>query len=351
MSRLSGNFGAQQLGNTQGTQKSAGAKLQEFFVGIGKGLSRAGKAIAHFFGSSVPTFFKSLTSRTATHVATTDGPRSRGAADINNLDFSTAKGFEEHGSGNGGVLFAKVGGSTVVIKGGGAMSANEVLGARLAREVGLTAPDTRLLTGGEKDDITTQLQEHRAEMPKRRDGDSAPTIVMEHCRGKQLGENKVSSKEQLHELAQSLGKWLAFDCIIAEMDRFTSLNNSGATAMNGMNTGNFLVNPSNPGEIIGIDQNVTAGKTSQVMDQIIGGDRSFFRSLGTVLCGKYPQLGMEGDDLADDLMQSAQTMLKHIGTTLTDVKIEQLTGDLPGLGATKDALTQRLGKAELYANS
>lgn len=382
MSRIPGNMGTQSVGQTQTTQQAAAGGFKGFMMSIGKGLARAGQAVAHFFGTSVPSFFKSLGQRSATNIATTDKPRSMSvetdaksesssqtssdvkvktsastgtpkaaafakSVPLNDIDWSTAKGFDVKDSGHGGVVIVDVGGAKAVIKGGGGLSPNEVLGARLARELGLPTPETRLLTREEKASIATQMREHGAKMPDR-GGDDGATIVMEFVDGKTLGENKATKKE-VTQLAQSLGKWLAFDAVISEQDRFHGFVAAGSS--NGINVGNFMVNPKNPGEIIGIDQNVMTVDTTKALNSIKNGDDFYFMGVGQALASRFPGLGLDAEALGDDIKASAQEMLKSIGSTITDEKVAELTRGIGVDAKITGPLSNRLAVAADYALS
>jgi hypothetical protein len=402
MSRLSGNLGSaavQQTTTAKATAEAGGFK--GFMMAIGKGLSRAGQDITHFFGTSVPNFFKSLGQRNATQITTNDQPRSMTldaeeksdgtsamgseyklgdatatktearistkaetkasaaktgsdvktsgpafakSAPLGNIDWSGAKAFDVKDSGHGGVVLVEVGGAKAVVKGGGVQSAYEVLGARLARELGLPAPETRMLSKEEKTEIKQQMDLLRAKMPAR-SANTEATVVMEFVEGKKLGEEKAVTKQDVKQLAQSLGKWLAFDAVISEQDRFASINGMG----NGINTGNFLVNPKKPGEIIGIDQNVMAVDTSKTMKSIMNGEDFFFVGVGKTLADYFPALRLDFEALGDEVKQSTQQMFKQIGTTLTDAKIAELSGDLTIDADISEALSQRCGVAHNYA--
>lgn len=354
MSRLSGQLAPQNVGPMQTAQQTTGAKVKEFFVSIGHGLAKAGKAVAHFFGTSVPSFFKSLGQRTATQVATTDAPRFTGitggafdkSVDVGAVNWSHVQGFEAKGSGHGGVVIANFGGTNAVIKGGGGLANNEVLGSRLARAVGLPAPETRLLSDVEKEEIANQLAQHNESMPHRSDG-SEPALVMEHVNAVDMGDAAPQTPGEAKALAASLGKWLAFDAIISEQDRFNCVRGMG----NGVNTGNFLVNPSNPGEIIGIDQNVMSTDSSQTLNSIMEGSEYFFEGLGNDFCDKFPELGLNGLEVGNLIKQSAQDMLKHIGATIDDATVDQFTNDLSLNSGIAPALKERLALAAEYAQT
>jgi hypothetical protein len=201
-----------------------------------------------------------------------------------------------------------------------------------------------MLSKEEKTEIKQQMDLLRAKMPAR-SANTEATVVMEFVEGKKLGEEKAVTKQDVKQLAQSLGKWLAFDAVISEQDRFASINGMG----NGINTGNFLVNPKKPGEIIGIDQNVMAVDTSKTMKSIMNGEDFFFVGVGKTLADYFPALRLDFEALGDEVKQSTQQMFKQIGTTLTDAKIAELSGDLTIDADISEALSQRCGVAHNYA--
>jgi hypothetical protein len=332
-------------------------------MSIGQGLARAGRAIAHFFGTSVPTFFKSLGQRNAVAVTTTDKPRSMSLSDEVKVDddvhetktssFSKGESIEAKtstktsiveekkvggsstsgaewkkanfvvkDSGNGGVVQAMVGKTMMAIKGGGGLTGNEVLGARLAQIVGLSAPTTRALTESEKSEIKQAMDQKGVSMPHRRFGDKEATMAIDWVPGELLGKEQFSSSEG-KALAQSLGKWIAFDSVIFEKDRFSAFSEYGGGG--GINTANFIVNAKKSGDIVGIDQSVMPGDSSKFINAIRRGDDSIFHSIAFKLSDQF---NLDPYEMTDIMKKSAQDMLSHIGKTLTDTKIDELSRDL-----------------------
>ncbi|WP_050023614.1 hypothetical protein [Verrucomicrobium sp. BvORR034] len=255
---------------TQGAtapKKSFKAQVKEFFREIGQ-------------------FFKSLTQRKATvgepQTARTgkkgDGGPLLGDG-LKEPDFSKAKSFKPMSSGNGGACFVKLEDSTVVIKGGSQTGAiREVYGAQLARELGLPAPETRLLTSQEKAQIAQGMREQGVTMPDRNGGDDAPIIVMEHVNGKTVDEAGKAGKTSSKDLAKSFGKWLAFAAFIKEPDTFHGLvSGREYTTGGGINSSNFMIDPKHPElGIVGIDQNVGGSDESGALDDVLSGNEAFF---------------------------------------------------------------------------
>lgn len=253
---------------TQGTtapKKSFKTQVKEFFREVGQ-------------------FFKSLTQRkatvgvpkpTKTGKTQDSGPILGGG--LPELDFSKAKSFQSKSSGNGGACFVKLEDTTVVIKGGGDSAHREVYGAQLARELGLPAPETRLLSSSEKAEIAQGMRDQGVTMPKRRDGESSPVIVMEFVNGKTVDEARDSGKVKSTDIAKSFGKWMAFAAFINEPDTFHGLISGRQFTGGGINTANFMVSPKSPESgIVGIDQNVGGGDSSEVIGEILTGSDDFF---------------------------------------------------------------------------
>ena len=276
----------------------------------------------------------------------------RGAFDksaaLGNVDWTAASSFKVKGSGHGGVVIVGFGDTKLVIKGGGGMSGQEVFGARLARHLGLSAPDTRLLSIEEQTVIQNQMAMSGVRMPERL-GDSTATVVMQFVEGSQLDENRSKSKDEVTDLAKSLGEWVAFDAVISEQDRFHGFVSSSMP--NGINTGNFLVNPTTPGEIIGIDQSVTAADTSKALTAIVEDDAFAFIGLGAELAKRSPGLGLDPEDLADIVKDSARTMLRRIGALLPDTTVTELAEGLEMNPGIVGSLTDRLSVAQKFAVS
>lgn len=248
-------------------KKSFKSQVKEFFREIGQ-------------------FFKSLTQRKATvgdPKTAKSGKKDDGApllgTGLKETDFSKAKAFKPVSSGNGGACFVKLEDPTVVIKGGSQTGAcREVYGAQLARELGLPAPETRLLSSHERAQIAQGMREQGVSMPDRNGGDDAPIIVMEHVNGKTVDEAGKAGKTSSQDLAKSFGKWLAFAAFIKEPDTFHGLvSGREYSSGGGINSSNFMIDPKRPElGIVGIDQNVGGSDESGALDDILSGDESFF---------------------------------------------------------------------------
>jgi hypothetical protein len=382
MARLTGNVGLKDVGQTQATQGAQKGGFKGFMMSIGQGLARAGRAIAHFFGTSVPNFFKNLGQRNAVAVTTTDKPRSMllgeevktsdhvhemkmstvsttestatktraktstSTIEEKSVDSSSTSGtdwkkanFVVKGSGNGGVVQAMVGKTMVAIKGGGGLTGNEVFGARLAQAVGLSAPTTRALTESEKTEVKQSMDKKGVDMPPRRHGDKAATMAIDWVDGELLGKEEFSASEG-KALAQSLGKWIAFDAVIYEKDRFTAYSGIGSSG--GINTANFIVNAKKAGDIVGIDQSVMPGDSSKFINAIRRGEDGIFLSIAMKLGDTF---NMDPYEMSDIMKQSAQDMMKHIGTTLTNTKIDELSRDLSFATSPVNDLKERANLA------
>lgn len=310
-------------------KKSFKAQVKEFFREIGQ-------------------FFKSLTQRKAVvgePQTTKTGKQGDGGpllgTGLKGTDFSKAKSFKPMSSGNGGACFVKLEDSTVVIKGGSDLGARrEVYGAQLARELGLPAPETRLLTSEEQGQIAQGMREQGVSMPDRNGGDDAPAIVMEHVNGKTVDEAGKEGNTSSKDLAKSFGKWLAFAAFIKEPDTFHGLVSSRETVGGGINSSNFMIDPKHPElGIVGIDQNVGGPGESGALNDLLSGDESFFRTAAqhvSVAAGD----DADPESLVDLVKEGAKEMLEAISNMSPD-RIEEMGRELGIDDKTIQALKAR----------
>ena len=245
------------------------------------------------FFRDVKQFFKSLTQRKATvgqPPAIKTGKAGKASAPsepmlgkgLGEVDFAKAKSFKPLSSGNGGACLVKLEDSTVVIKGGGGGSCREVYGSKLARELGLPAPETRFLTREEQGEIQGQMARQGVSMPKRTGGGEEPVIVMEYVKGTTVCDARDERTAKSTDVAKSFGTWIAFAAFIKEPDTFHGLiSQREYTSGGGINSSNFLIDPRNPDAgIVGIDQNVGTGDASDAIHDIGSGSDSFFMRAG-----------------------------------------------------------------------
>ncbi len=253
------------------------------------------------------------------------------------IDFSGAKNFETRSSGNGGVVILETGGVKVAVK--DHANGNEILGSRLARELGLPAPETRFLSDKESMQLQNQMISKGQKMPH----NSAPTVVMEYVNGVGMEKNDSLKGMKPTEVARQLGRWLALDVLIHEIDRFHGFGLSNDTAAS-INSANFLV--SQDGKIVGIDQNVSGGYGSDAVERLTSDSLLTFMDMGYAI-SKYA--GGDGEDLAEIVKESAQDLFREIGQKLTTSRLDELAD---GLGVQKEALEMmksRLMKAIEFA--
>lgn len=306
------------------------------------------KAQVKEFFREIGQFFKSLTQRKATvgepQTAKTgkkgDGGPLLGGG-LKEPDFSKAKSFKPMSSGNGGACFVKLEDSTVVIKGGSQTGAiREVYGAQLARELGLPAPETRLLTSEEQSQIAQGMRDQGVSMPDRRGGDDAPVIVMEHVNGKTVDEAGKAGKTSSKDLAKSFGKWLAFAAFIKEPDTFHGLVSGREFVSGGINSSNFMIDPKRPElGIVGIDQNVGGPDESGALNDLLAGDESFFNTAARHIAGAAGD-DADPESLVDMVKEGAKETLDAISKMSPD-RIEEMGRELGIDGQTIQALKAR----------
>lgn len=325
--------GTQELGSldgmtlAQGTpvpKKSFKTQVKELFRDIGR-------------------FFKSLTQRKAVvgEPSTTRGGATKGGTGLGGVDFAQAKSFKPMSSGNGGACFVKMGNSTVVVKGGGGGAPREVYGAQLARELGLSAPETRLLSGTEKQTISHEMGRKGVSMPERTGGGDEPEIVMEFVKGKTIGDLSGGDKVSSEDVAKSFGKWIGFAAFINEPDTFHGLiSGRQYTAGGGINSSNFMIDPKHPERgIVGIDQNVSSGDNSDLIKEMLEGGEAFFMRAAGMIARTI------GDDVDPEMLvplvkQGVQEVFEAISQMSPD-RIQQLGEDLGIDGTTIQALQDR----------
>lgn len=306
------------------------------------------KAQVKEFFREIGQFFKSLTQRKATvgePQTTKTGKKGDGGPllgeGLKETDFSKAKSYKPISSGNGGACFVKLEDSTVVIKGGSEHGASrEVFGAQLARELGLPAPETRLLSSQEKAQIAQGMREQGVTMPKRNGGDSAPIMVMEHVNGKTVDEAGKAGKTSSKDLAKSFGKWLAFAAFIKEPDTFHGLVSGRGHLAGGINSSNFLIDPKRPElGIVGIDQNVGGSDDSGALDDVLSGNEAFFATAAHHISQAAGDRA-DPETLVDMVKEGAKEMLDAISKMSPD-RIEEMGRELGIDDKTIQALKAR----------
>jgi len=254
------------------------------------------------------------------------------------IDFSGAKNFETRSSGNGGVVILETGGVKVAVK--DHANGNEILGSRLARELGLPAPETRFLSNAESRQLSDRMKLKGQKMPH----NTAPTVVMEYVNGVDLGSKGALKNMKPTEVAKQLGQWLALDVLLHEGDRFHGFGLSNTNSP-GINSANFLV--TKDGTIVGIDQNAGKGYTDEPVEKLTSDSHYAFYGMGTVV-RQYAGGGDE-EELADIVKQSAQDMFKQIAEKLTATRLDELADGLGVQDETLERMKSRLMKAMEFA--
>ena len=255
------------------------------------------------------------------------------------IDFSGAKNFKTHSSGHGGALELEVGGKRLAVK--DHANAQEVYGARLARELGLPAPETRLLSTTESEQLAATLRNKGQKMP----GGKSPVVVMEFVSGTGLEKPGALEGQDPKNIARQMGRWLAFDALINEGDRFNGfgLNFNGVSG--GINSSNFIVG--HDGTITGIDQNAGRGHSNEPVDNIVKGNVSSYMAIGNALSKFLP--GSDFEVLGDHIREGAEEMFKHIGSTLTPEKLDELAQDIGADQQSVNKAKERLQRAVEFA--
>ena len=263
---------------------------------------------------------------------------------FNATPWEDATGAVVKPSGHGGVVFVSFGTEKIVVKKG---TPNEAFAAGLAAQAGLHAPQTRQVESEEASRIENAIGQYDVQVPNGR-----PYLVLEHFDGVDLSDVRdqevALTKDQVESLARSLGRWLAFDILIAENDRFGLLN--GGLGHN-VNSANFLLDPtSHMPQIVGIDQFVMSSDTKggeEVYDTIKKGDLSsgIAYSIGMMAynyTGKVKGTNPEGLD--EIVMAGAKEQMLTIGQSLDETEVRQLALSL-GVGENAvEGLLKRLEK-------
>ncbi len=240
-------------------------------------------------------------------------------------DFSSATAWKHLSSGNGGAVRITFSNGILIVKSG---NSNEIFASRLANAVGMTAPATRKATEFEQASLKQLLPQ------KGINGFSEPFLIMEFVQGIQMADLKEDgpqlSVSQVNNLGRSMGKWLAFDIMIREMDRFALV--SGVGGDNNVNSSNFMIDPQNIEQgFIGIDQQNTGtkGKSVKTQGSIMDDSPMLGYSLGSMLL-KYvnPSKPVDEEGLGDIIMKASRDAFTMFEQTMTKDEVEQLADGL-----------------------
>ena len=269
------------------------------------------------------------------------GESSKGNFDFNNIPWDDAKSAEVKDSGMGGAVILTFGsGHKVAVKGGGGIINNEVLGSRMAREVGLEAPETRLANSEENSSIPNLFKSLGATVKW-----GGPYLIVDFVPGipiTAVGDEKKPSKERIYALGYQMGRWYAFAVLNNDIDNFGDLTGGNV----GVNTGNFFATKSN--QVVGIDQHTVGGDLKKkAFTDIKEGSMSFAFTLGNgILKALGNPKGVDSEELGDIVMKGAQEQMKHMAEKLDSNKIKELCQ-----GIEVNKLDEIMDRVETIADS
>ena len=238
---------------------------------------------------------------------------------IATINWGRARLSKAIASGHGGIVIFELldrPGSSVVVKHG---NDPEIYASRIAGQVGLRAPETRKATEDEESMIS-RIQSHV----------KAPYLIMEYIEGTTLGElkNTPISQENANIIAESIGKWLAFDTFISEQDRFGVVSKG---TENSINSSNLMFDLKRPEKgLTGIDQFTSRQDTGNLIRRIKEKDPRLGYSLGQMLSKLLHtnDATMDAEELGDKIMDAAEKMLAQIKSALTVKDLRPLTEGL-----------------------
>lgn len=242
--------------------------------------------------------------------------------DFNNPPWEQAISAEVKSSGMGGaVIITFKGGRKIAVKSGGNIINNEILGSRMAREVGLETPDARVATSEENNGIPKLFNKLGANVEW-----GSPYMIIDFVNGipiTQVVNQKGLSKERVEALSYEMGRWYAFTVLNNDPDNFGDLTGN----LVGVNTGNYFANGN---KVVGIDQHTMGGDLKKTaFTDIKEGSPILGFSLGTqILKSLGNPKGYDPEALGDIVLQGAQEQMKHMAEKLDRDKIKELCSGL-----------------------